>query len=204
VRVVLGMLLAANIAAALWVVKPWGGSPEDLAREAGALRRELQERRQTLERLRTLAAKAERAGEQAERFLGEYFLSRRTAYSTLVSELGEAAQKAGIKSKEHAFQDEEVEGSDTLGMLSITANYEGTYADLVEFINLLDRSPRLMIIESLHATPQPSGGILNVTLKVNTFVRDGGHPESAPSELSGPKRVTVARTATEPVEPEGR
>ena len=53
---------------------------------------------------------------------------------------------------------EPVEGSDTLDMLQISANFEGTYPDLVHFMNLLDKSDRLLIIESLNATPQQSGG----------------------------------------------
>ncbi len=66
-----------------------------------------------------------------------------------------------------------MEGSDTLDMLQISANFEGTYPDLVHFINLLDKSNRLLIIESLNATPQQSGGRLNVMLKAG-HIREGG------------------------------
>ena len=41
-------------------------------------------------------------------------------------------------------------------MMSITANYEGTYANLMRFVHELDRSPRLLIIEALNAAPQQS------------------------------------------------
>ncbi len=59
-------------------------------------------------------------------------------------------------------------------MLQISANFEGTYPDLIHFINLLDKSDRLLIIESLNATPQQSGGRLNVMLKLDTFVQEDG------------------------------
>jgi hypothetical protein len=59
-------------------------------------------------------------------------------------------------------------------MMQITANFEGLYPDLIHFINLLDKSDRLLIIESLNATPQQSGGRLNVQLKLDTFVREDG------------------------------
>ena len=66
-----------------------------------------------------------------------------------------------------------VDGSDTLSMMSITANYEGNYADLMHFVHELDRSSRLMIIESLNAAPQTDkSGMLAVAMKVDTFVRD--------------------------------
>jgi hypothetical protein len=67
-----------------------------------------------------------------------------------------------------------VDGSDTLDMMQIAANFEGNYPDLVHFINLVDKSDRLLIIESLNATPQQSGGKINVTLKLDTFVREDG------------------------------
>ena len=49
-----------------------------------------------------------------------------------------------------------------LDMMQITANYEATYADLVRFVNLIDKSSRLLVMESLNATPQQGGGKLNV------------------------------------------
>ncbi len=58
----------------------------------------------------------------------------------------------------------------------ITGNYEGTYADLVQFVNLLDRSSRFITIESLQATPQQAQGTLAVIVKLSIFVRGEGRP----------------------------
>jgi type IV pilus assembly protein PilO len=59
-------------------------------------------------------------------------------------------------------------------MLTTQVGFEGTYASLTKFINLVDKSPRFMIIESLQAAaPQQQGGqSLNVTLKIDTFVKE--------------------------------
>ena len=47
----------------------------------------------------------------------------------------------------------------------ITSEYEGTYPELLRFVNLIHRSPRLLIIETLRATPQQgSAGVLNIGL----------------------------------------
>jgi type IV pilus assembly protein PilO len=182
-RIVLGLLLAANLAAALLVFRPIGGSAEELERRLVALRRDLQQSQAVLQRLRTLTAKVDKGRAEGDRFISQHFLARRTAYSTLMAELGRAAQAAGIKPKEHAFNFEPIEGSDTLGMLVITANYEGSYADLVHFVNALDRSPRLLIVESLMASPQQSGGTLNVAMRLDAFVQDdGSSPPLAPAE----------------------
>ncbi|MEK7404457.1 MAG: type 4a pilus biogenesis protein PilO [Acidobacteriota bacterium] len=172
VRVVLGVLVLANLVAAAILLKPWGGSAEDLERQLATLRQEAVQRRQSVERLRGLTAKVETARKEAEQFVTAYFMDRRTASSTVVRELDEMAQKAGIKQKESSYLFEPVDGSETLNMMTINAGYEGTYADLVHFVNLLDRSPRLLIVSDLQAAPQQSGLTLNVTMKVNTFVRD--------------------------------
>ena len=58
--------------------------------------------------------------------------------------------------------------------MTISAAYEGNYASLTKFVNLLDKSPRFLIIESLMAAPQQStnGDLLSVTIKLDTFVRE--------------------------------
>jgi type IV pilus assembly protein PilO len=82
------------------------------------------------------------------------------------------------------FAFEPVEGSDALTRAEITANYEGAYKDLTLFLNLLDHSPRLLIIDSLGATPQPVGGVLEVAIKLNAFVREAVVPEAVGAQAS--------------------
>ncbi len=176
IRIVVGTLAVFNVAAALIVFKPWGGSPEDLARQLEELRRQVVAREAALSRTKALVEKVEKARTEGDRFLAEYVMNRRTAASTIVSELSQMAGKSGIKPKEAGFTFEPIEGSDTLSMMTVAAGFEGTYQNLTQFINLLDKSPRFLIIESLQAAPQQSGATLNVMLKFNTFVRDqAGH-----------------------------
>jgi Tfp pilus assembly protein PilO len=106
-----------------------------------------------------------------DRFFDRYFLDSQTVYSTVLSELNGLAEKAGVKAKDHTFNAEPIEGSDTLGMMTITGYYEGTYADLVMFVNAIDRSPRFLTIDRLQATPLQTQGTLNVNLRLNVFVR---------------------------------
>ena len=65
-----------------------------------------------------------------------------------------------------------IEGSDDLDMMTISVNFEGSFAQFVKFVNLLDRSPRFLIIESMQAAPQPKGDVLNVNLKLHVFVKE--------------------------------
>ena len=67
---------------------------------------------------------------------------------------------------------EPVEGSDTLSQMTISVGYEGTYQNLTKFVHLLDKSRRFLIIENMVASPQQSGQMLNVSFKLDTFVRE--------------------------------
>ncbi len=173
-RIALGVLLLATIGAAWIVMYPPGGSADDLQQQLAALQTQTAARRALLASTRQHVAAVEQGRTEGDKFLNEYFLARRTAYSTLLSELVDAADRAKIKPKEHAYATEPIEGSDSLSMMSISANYEGTYANLMRFVHELDRSPRLLIIEALNAAPEQSGGTLNISMKIDTFVRDDG------------------------------
>jgi Tfp pilus assembly protein PilO len=173
-RVALGVLLLATIGAAWIVMYPPGGSADELHQQLAALESQTAARRALLASTRQHVAAVEQGRTEGDKFLNQYFLARRTAYSTLLSELVDAADRAKIKPKEHAYATEPIEGSDSLSMMSISANYEGTYANLMRFVHELDRSPRLLIIEALNAAPEQSGGTLNISMKIDTFVRDDG------------------------------
>ncbi len=173
-RIALGVLLLATIGAAWILMYPPGGSADELQQQLAALESQTATRRVLLASTRQHVAAVEQGRTEGDKFLSEYFLARRTAYSTLLSELVDAADRAKIKPKEHAYATEPIEGSDSLSMMSISANYEGTYANLMRFVHELDRSPRLLIIEALNAAPEQSGGTLNISMKIDTFVRDDG------------------------------
>jgi len=172
VRAGLGTLLVLNIAAALILFKPWGGSADDLDRRLTSMRAQLPKQQASLERTKLLVQKVEKARNESNQFMAKYMLNERNAYSTILGELNSAAEKVTLKPKESQYGVEPIEGSDTLGMMTISANFEGEYSNLTKFINELDRSPRFLIIESLSATPQPVGKVVNVNFKLNAFVKD--------------------------------
>ncbi|HEX5432469.1 MAG TPA: type 4a pilus biogenesis protein PilO [Bryobacteraceae bacterium] len=172
VRAALGILLAANVAAAALVLFPPGGSAEDLDREMASLESQVMQGKAKLARVRAHASAVESGRNEGDQFMDQYFLDRRTAYSTLVSELNQAAIASKIKPREHAFSTEPIDGSDTLSMMTITANFDGAYKDVLNFVHAIDQSPRLLIIESLNAAPQQGSNILTVSMKLDTFVRE--------------------------------
>ena len=174
VRAGLGVLLAANLIAAVFVFHPLGGSAEDLAQQMRTRQYELAQQLQRLERTRNVVQKVQQAKVEGDKFLDDYILSRRKAYSTLLAEANKLAAESGLKPKESAYAPPDpVEGSETLEQLAIAASYEGSYQSLTKFVNMLDRSPRFLIIDSMTASPQ-ANGLLSVTVRLDTFIREAG------------------------------
>src|SRR5579862_6548746 len=105
-RIVLGVLVAANLVLAGLVLYPPGGSADELERQRASLQAQVSSRRALLERTRQHASAVEKGRSEGDQFLGNYFLARRTAYSTLLTELDGAASQAKIKPREHAYATE--------------------------------------------------------------------------------------------------
>jgi hypothetical protein len=172
VRMALGSLLLLNLVAALVLFKPWGGSAEDLERQLAGLRLQVPQQQATLARTKALVQKVEKARAEGDQFMGKYMLNGRSTYSTIIGELDRAATQVKLTPRERQFGVEPIDGSDNLGIMTISANYEGAYPNLAKFINELDRSPRFLIIESLQASPQPVGANVNVNFKLYAFIKD--------------------------------
>jgi len=171
-RAVLGVLLLANLAAAIAAFKPFGGSAEDLAREEQSLRRQLQDLQIRQAHSKALVDNVQLARAEGDQFLSKFVTDVRTTSLLIEEELNRTAKEAGIKRREASLVIDPIEGSDTLSMLSITAGFEGTYANLTKFVNLLDKSPRFLIIENMVAAPQQGGQNLTVSLRLDAFVKE--------------------------------
>jgi hypothetical protein len=172
VRIGLGLLLAANLVAAGYALNIFGPSPEALNQSLAAAESRLQSDQARLNRSRVLTSNIGRGKSESDTFLATYFTNRRNTNSTILSEINEAAKAAGMKEQEGTFGLDPIEGSDDLSMMTISVNFEGSFAQFVKLINLLDRSPRFLIIESLQAAPQPKGDVLNANLKLHAFVKE--------------------------------
>jgi|SRR5579883_1274027 len=172
-RAIIGVLLVANLVVAVIALKPFGGSAEDLRHQQAALSAQLAQSQKQLAYSKQLVEKIQKARTEEDKFVAQYFSDTSTTSAMILTELTQTAKEAGIKPGTWTFNLEQLEGSDTLQELTTNMGFEGTYANFTKFINLLDKSPHFMVIENMQAAaPQQQGGqALNVTLKIDTFVR---------------------------------
>src|ERR1700730_8919040 len=125
-----------------------------------------------------MASKVDTARSQAGSFIDRYMTPRRNTYSTILGDLDQMASVTGINTRKRAIARDPVEGSASLSMLTLTASFEGTYPNLLKFMNSLDKSPRFLIVERLQAAPLANSQSLQVTVKLNAFVGDDPEAQS--------------------------
>jgi Tfp pilus assembly protein PilO len=173
VRAGLGILLAANLIAAVFAFHLIGDSPADLDAQLTSAQSSFRGAQQHLNKTKALIHNMEVSRSQGNKFLASYMTPRKHTYSALDGELNKLAESAGMKVGDINYSIlDPIEGAEDLQSLTITANFEGNYAQLVKMVNQLDRSPRFLLIDSLQVAPQPKGDILDATFKMNAFVHD--------------------------------
>lgn len=172
-RIAIGALLVVNLLGLWMVFNPPGGSAEGLQGDLARLQSQLQQAKTRLESAKVNAVAVEKGRGAADQFLAQYFVTRRTVPTTLLTELREIARRAGIKQQPSSnYSPEAIEGSETLGMITITTSFEGTYRNLLDFVREIDRSGSLFIIDSLSAAPQSNTNLLTVAIKMEAFIRE--------------------------------
>ena len=201
IRLAVVVLLAANLVAGYFVMRPIGGSPEELRKQAGGYARSAAPAAEQLGR--TGCCHEDRSGRGRKATSSWTIISCRAgrAYSTVLAELNQAANESHIQAQGRRLRDRADRGQRYAQMMQISANYEGSYADLIHFINLIDKSDSLLIIEGLGATPQQGAGLLNITLEARHFCprgrsSAGSHYEPKFSGLGAePKKASRAGRA---------
>jgi len=170
-RALIGGLLVANLVAAVFAFKPFGGSAEDLNRQETSLRATLNTMQARIVAERKLVDKVQTARKEGDEFLAKYFMDRRTVSSEVAEELLRITKEAGMKPLPSSQQPIDLQGGDNLEMMTITAGFEGSYENLTKLINLLDRSPRFFVIENMQTAGVQNGKSVSVQLKIDCFVR---------------------------------
>jgi type IV pilus assembly protein PilO len=182
-RALMGLLLVGNLVAAIAAFKPFGGSADDLRKTAQQLSTQLRQLQASLGKSKQHVERIGIARSQGDEFLSKYIMEKREASAVTVEEMNKDATEAGIRALPENAQYEALEGSDTLQMMSITAEFEGSYAGLAKLMNLLEKSDRFLIIDymSLNAPQQQNQKTnaaaagpqnVNVSVRLLTFVRD--------------------------------
>lgn len=171
-RLAAGILLALNLVALYLFLSPPGGSRQELELESIRVRSQILAAQVQTAKMRALATNVQAGSSQAAEFSTKYFLPKRAAYVAVFEEIQRMAKASGIQERDAGWSEEPIEGTADLTLLNITANYQGSNADLMKFLYEADRSSMLVILDALTAAPQQRNNQINTAIRFQAIVRE--------------------------------
>lgn len=151
---------------------PPGGSRAELQAQSQSVRMQVTSARAQARRLETVSNKVQLGSVESTSFESKYFLPRRQAYSTVLAETQRMAQVAGLTARDAVFSEEPIEGTDDLSLLNMTANFEGPYSSLTRFLYEADKSPMLLMLDAMTASPQQKAGLITASIRFQAIIRE--------------------------------
>ena len=171
-RIVGVVLSALNGIALFFYLAPPGGSRKQLSQESLTVRNQILLARARTARLNSVAAKVAQGSSESGDFEARLFLPKRLAYAAVITEIQRMAKAANFQERDAVYTEEPIEGTVDLNLLNCTANYEGTYENLMRFLYEVDRSPMLLMLENLQAAPQQRSGQINTSIRFQAVIQE--------------------------------
>jgi len=99
-----------------------------------------------------------------ESFRGTYFYDEKTIFQTLRRDLQQIFGRAGMDIPMITYQYSDL-GKVSMKKVLVTFNYSGTYADLKQFLAIVERFPRFLAVEKVDfQKTDASNGLLHLRL----------------------------------------
>lgn len=172
VVVCLAVLVLFDVAFWLFAVQPMASRAADRETAIAALETLVEQKHESVGNLRESLERVAAAREAGDGLLEQLTFDGQRTFSELLTELGDAATQAGVEIRETNYATEKIAGNESYSMVSVTANFHGRYENLVKLLYRLDRSNNFLIVESLAARPRQETGDLQITMRIDTFVRE--------------------------------
>jgi type IV pilus assembly protein PilO len=108
---------------------------------------------------------------------GKFYQDRLPAeYSTIAAELGKLLKDTGVRQTRVSYTPHAASGGVT--EIRMEASLMGDYAPLMKFINQMERDKLFFVIRGVTLTGS-QGGIVNLRLRMNTYLRPGTGADAA-------------------------
>jgi Tfp pilus assembly protein PilO len=164
------LLIAADIAL---VVYSWNFSSTTHPQDLAVLTRNRDLLRADIARAQDIRSKIPAIQKDCDKFEQSLYPVT-TGYSSVASELGAIARKAGLELESGSFRQNDLKGR-PLAEVEIEAVVSGSYGGVVRFLNGLQRSSNVYAVEGLSAKSEAgrvgSTGEVRVTIHIKTYFR---------------------------------
>jgi Tfp pilus assembly protein PilO len=162
------VLLIVDAAALGFLFTPWGRPPEQREAEYNRLRAEWQQKRRESQPLVGMPEKLRRASKDADAVLKGRVADQSSGVS---DELGKLAAADHVKLEHATYEtkDAELPG---IQRIVIKASLSADYLQLMKFINGLERSKLLIVLDSVKLNEQ-QGGAVGVDMVMESYAKAG-------------------------------
>lgn len=171
IAVALALLIAADVALGFF---SWSlGSASHLEETLNATMRNRDLLRADVKRAQDIRQQIPATQRDCDRFERDLFPAS-TGYSSVDAELAEIAGKSGLRLEGLAFHTGELKGR-PVSEVFMDALVTGSYANVVRFLNGIQRSENIYAVESLKLDMDQSrggAGLVKVTLHLKTYFRN--------------------------------
>ncbi len=146
--------------------------------------REHGQARAAVERLEKLDAAAQATRAQMARFMEEKFATEGGRFTSLVREIKQLAEHAGLDPREIGYPEEAYAD---LGLVrrSFVFSVQGSYVNLRAFLYLLELSPSYVTVDSIELRELAGAKGLGVALRLSTFFAAPKSVEKDASKAAG-------------------
>jgi Tfp pilus assembly protein PilO len=167
IKSALAVLLGLDVVAAAVLFSPLVGSTESRRVEMNQLWVELQAKTTQLKPLGNLDQKVLAANQQIADFYKRRLPSQDSQIST---QLGNLAAESGVSLDAVKYKPVEAE-IEQLELVELDADLSGSYVQVARFINALERSDMLFIIDGIELVGEQKG--IRLQMKLETYLKAG-------------------------------
>ncbi|MFQ5776619.1 MAG: type 4a pilus biogenesis protein PilO [Terriglobia bacterium] len=166
-------LLATLVVADLGLYFGWVRNPGVLQEadpaQVARLEQAVAARAAEVKRLSQVRDQAPRLRPQLEEFT-QRFWDQRTGYSRVLGDLENAASKVGVSLSRSNYEEKTAEEWPILVQVEITSNVEGSFGNVLRYLDELERLPGLYLINEL-AVIGSRGGRIRLEMRLATYFR---------------------------------
>jgi Tfp pilus assembly protein PilO len=170
VMIALVVLIVLDVAAAGVLLSPIGMHRTDRQMQVAQLQHDLQEKTKEVAPLQGIDKKVEDAKQQVNDFFATRLPNR---YSQIGAELIKLAQENHVDLSTVRYGMEDTDLSDTRRVV-MDASVAGDYSQVVRFINALERSKMLFLVDGITlGEEQRTSGAVRLSIKLETYMKAG-------------------------------
>jgi Tfp pilus assembly protein PilO len=168
IAAVLGVLLLLNLGFYLLFNLPRLRSLQSLEDRRNAAARDLRGTQARRDRMRELLSQHDEESKRLDDFYGNVLGSQFDRMTSIQKEVRTLANEFHIDPESIDYSSQEIEGTG-MAQFQITIPMVGGYPNLRQFINRIESSKHLLIVDSVELTGAREGGVmLSLTIKIST------------------------------------